>query len=99
MIEYSLSDAIIHELRGNRFFAEKCLLLLYEKQTITEKKFRRTIYKNGMGFSRSDGVKLSRMAELLKNNEHLTKTFLKDLRRRLPKYAKQLQRLNKLNLK
>lgn len=96
MKEITLTEKIIRELRINDGFLERCILLLYENQTDDEQSLKNTIYKNYMGFNRPDSFKLSRMAERLKKGKRLGRKSLKEGRKRLLKYAGQLEVLGAL---
>ena len=71
-------------------FQCKCLLMLYERQTLDEKIEERTTHKNNMGFNTGDSSVLTVIAEDLRNGNGITLLDRNELKYRMPKYAFQL---------
>ena len=69
------------------------LLALYNQQTETEKKAKRSIGNDGKGFTDTDAPVLSSMAEFLQNHGFLSLKQTYIVRRRLLKYAGQLAKI------
>jgi hypothetical protein len=71
----------------------RSVIKLYELQTKNEKKARRTMYYNNVGFNCADGSFLSSIASLIKRGYQLTDKQIYTTRKRMRKYCAQLTRI------
>ena len=95
-----LSKEDITLLVENNEFAVRCLLELYKCQTADEQAIGTTKENNNVGFTGSDAQILSSFAEQCRNpnpryRSPLSPNQFKLLRKKLPKYHRQLNNLLK----
>jgi hypothetical protein len=83
------------KLKNDLSWIERALIVLWERQTEEEKQARFTSEPNGVGFNALDSEILSSFAEQLSKNPdyHLSERQFEVARKRLPKYAGQIQSL------
>ena len=87
-----LRDRVLGIMKNDDSFLEACLLKLFEQQTIEERKIKNSVYRNAVGFNRSDAYLLSDYSIWKLNfpdrliNGKLKTTLIK----KLEKYAMQL---------
>ena len=88
---------IINAIKASPVFVERCLLVLYARQTTTEQETNSTIESNGRGFSSNDSDFGSSLAKQIMLNKYkqadghrLTSKQLKYARRMCNKYVGQL---------
>lgn len=82
-------------LKLNEKAAVKAMMLIYDYQTNDEKNVEDTKYHNNVGFTGSDGKKLTGMSNFYKNRGFLTEKQIKVILKRMPKYAGQVIRIMK----
>jgi predicted O-linked N-acetylglucosamine transferase (SPINDLY family) len=70
--------------------AMRALVTVYHLQTDDEKEAGRTTYQNGAGFNGVDSEFLSSLARYAIEHNRLSPKQLEHVRKRLPKYIKQL---------
>ena len=78
------------KLTMDRRWAQRALLVIYSKQTMTEQVEGYTSEVNGVGFSGADSDIMSSFAKFLKKNEYLSPTQMTILHKIIPKYWKQV---------
>lgn len=86
----ALQDLLLHSDRA----LYRALDVLHGCQTEDEAQDRCTKWHNGMGFSASDAPLLSRIWEKVARGNYLHEWEYLELRRRLPKYWKQLMAMS-----
>ena len=91
-----MEKEIIKKLENKNIFMEKDLLLLYGFQTRKEQERGFTIFRNGRGFGKTDSFRLSNAARWVERGNHLKGKELKDVRKRMVKYSRQLKGILKL---
>lgn len=74
-------------------FAVKCLMLLYERQTLDEQAMEDTHHRNDVGFNSADAPVLSPIAEAIRADQGLNQQDKRELHTRMIKYARQLMPL------
>lgn len=84
-----MENLLAHDLD----FQCKCLLLLYNRQTLDEQQTEQTAHSNGQGLNRSDAPVLTPIAEALRHGNALSAADKEQLSKRMPKYANQLKYL------
>lgn len=71
-------------------FQVRCLMLLYDRQTLDEQQAEHSIHQNRRGFNSSDAPVLSEIAEAVRSSTPLTPKDHTELTHRLHKYAQQI---------
>lgn len=84
------AETVNAKLTSDQLFLEKALVALYMKQTLDEQRNEATHHQNNVGFNSADARKCSYCAAWVKSGRHLSGRFLGDMKKRLPKYAKQV---------
>jgi hypothetical protein len=77
-------------LANNKALQMRALVALYEAQTPTEQAWNSTVVANGAGFNKNDAEILSSFAEQLTKRGFLTGKQMILLRKKLPKYWRQI---------
>lgn len=77
---------------------KRALLIVYENQTLAEKKSCTSLETNGIGFSRNDVKEMSRIAMNVSNGLKLKEKEVCYLQEKLPKYWKQIMKKSKENI-
>ncbi len=95
-------EQIKEALVKDQYLLETAIVAIWEKQTEDEQRSKTTNHTNGVGFAHCDAFRGARMAEyILKGVNHygkdfgqnLTGTHLEKAKKFMPKYAKQLYKL------
>ena len=92
MAKYS-KEYIKEKLRTNRRWLEKGVVSIFNCQTNDEQVSRRTTHRNNMGFSAADAGYLSYVAKYLIDGGRLSGYHLENTRKKMLKYAGQLERI------
>lgn len=71
-------------------WAERAIVVLYDRQIEDEKDCSATIEANGIGFNSFDAGKLSAFAMHIQKGNHLSGRELYDAQQMVPKYANQI---------
>lgn len=74
----------------NDEFAKRCILKLFDRQTMDEQRSETTKYNNRIGVRPNDAYALSELAVFVKNRGYLTAKQLMWVRRKFAKYVGQL---------
>ncbi len=90
-------EEIQEKLKTDLRWTERGLVVLHNRQTEDEQKSKDTYDRNGRGFNSVDGKSLSYCAEWVKKGNHLSGKHLEKVRRKLPKYWKQILELIEQN--
>lgn len=88
-IRQKLATDLAWQLRG--------LVAIYKMQTLDEQAIMTTKHTNGVGFNFNDAEILSIFARRVQDNLPLSQKQLDIIKRRMPKYAGQLESLAKAN--
>lgn len=88
-------EYIKEKLKTSNRWLEKGVIAIYQRQTNDEQQVRRTTHRNGMGFSAADAGYLSYVAKYLIDGGRLSGHHLEKTRRKMLKYAGQLERIAK----
>lgn len=83
------------QLGTDERWAVRGLVRLYQEQTPQEKSYEVAAYDNGLGFSGVDAEILTSFAKQYQRKGSLSPKQLALLKKKMPKYAGQLQRLKK----
>lgn len=83
-------DDLQFSLQENDRFLLRSLVVIFERQTTDEQRARETRYQNSVGFTATDGRKLTKFAQLAKGKHKLLSHEMYEIRRRMPKYWNQL---------
>jgi len=83
-------NEVREKLATNQAWVERALVVLHDRQTVSEQATRDTKYLNMKGFNSADAMRLSKMAEWVKSGKHLTGWHLQQAYKRVPKYAGQI---------
>ena len=86
-------DEILRGLIFRDYWVIRALIRLYNRQTEDEKKTKETFQDNNMGFNKWDSGFLSAMAERAIRNQSFTQKEIREIRRRIIKYKKQLTQI------
>jgi hypothetical protein len=71
-------------------FAIRCMLMLYQRQTLDEQQAEQSTHQNQRGFNSADAPVLSVYCEAVRNEQPITVFDSADIRARMHKYATQL---------
>jgi hypothetical protein len=82
---------IKENLANKRGWAERAIVVLWERQTPTEQATESTGHSNGRGFNAIDAPLLSSFAKQIQRGRHLTEKQLAWAHKKLPKYARQVK--------
>lgn len=88
-------EQIKENLRVNRVWIERALVVLFERQTTDEQVSGQTQVFNNIGFNGSDSRYLSYCAKWVIGGRNLNEKHLEKCGSRLPKYWKQIMGLIK----
>ncbi len=86
-------EYIKHQIETNDKWLLKGLIAIYDRQTADEKTMKATIEFNGVGFNGVDSEILSSFAQFYKRAHFLTDAQLRIARKKMVKYAKQLDQI------
>lgn len=89
-----IKDQIAHDRR----WMFKALVTIYQYQTSSEQANHATLEHNGVGFTGADAEILSSLATQYKRNGYLSAKQLEIAHKRMPKYARQLERIAQAKL-
>jgi hypothetical protein len=92
-VQYFSENEIKEMLLYNNSALMKSLLLLYECQTEEEKEMGESFNKNNAGFNKYDSSILSKYSREIKDKGGLYKYQIKELRKRILKYNKQITKI------
>ena len=84
-----IADKMAHDLH----WLERGILATYRYQTVEEQDTKQTKESNKVGFNGADAPFLSSLAEWLQSGRHLTEKQMYVARRKMFKYAGQLERI------
>lgn len=84
---------IREKLATDRGWAIRGLVRIFENQTEDEKSSQSTLIDNGIGFNGADAEILSSIATQYLHGTNLSAKQMEIVYKRLPKYAKQLERI------
>jgi hypothetical protein len=76
-------------------WAVRALVRIYEHQTDDEQRVGETREHNGVGFTGADANILSSFAEQVQRGRQLSEKQMRIVFKRMPKYARQLERISK----
>jgi hypothetical protein len=88
-------EYIKQQLASNDRWAQRAVVVIYEKQTASEKTSLQTREANGVGFNMMDAEILSSFAEKLKKGWSMSPKQMAIIHKKMPKYANQLLRIVK----
>lgn len=91
--QYFNENEIKEMLLYNNSALMKSLLLLYEYQTEEEKIIGESCSKNNVGFNKYDSTILTKYSKEIKDKGGLYKNQIKELRKRILKYNKQITKI------
>ena len=83
-------EKVLEYLEKREDFLYKSIVLLFERQDDDEQVYSQTGRNNGRGFNKSDALRLSICAKLIKSGNVLYDHKLKDAKERMKKYANQI---------
>lgn len=86
---------IRQQLGSNPAWALRALIRIYENQTAAEQAAHATVEHNGVGFTGADAEILTSLAEQYSKRRSLSEKQMALLFKRIPKYARQLERMAK----
>lgn len=81
-------------LRTNNKALLKSVVCIYDSQTDEEKMLKESKEENGIGFTKEDAKCLSDIARKIKRGENIEYKYIILLRKRMPKYWKQLMNIS-----
>jgi len=83
-------DEIKAKVSTDRRYAERAIVVIFERQTSDEQSSECTTHKNGVGFSAFDAEILSSFAKQLLSGRHLSEKQLAIAFKKMPYYSRQL---------
>lgn len=92
-------EKLIHKIKTHRGWAATALIAVWKRQTAEEQRIKSVIFSNGKGFNSCDVFILSKISEYCLSTHRLTDRQWAIVRRRLPKYWKQLLEIAEQNKK
>lgn len=82
------------KLSTNVEWAVRGLLRIYHSQTVEERMSKKSIHRNGIGFTKCDEATLTPIAKKIKATGYVTENQLQVIFNKMPKYWKQLLELS-----